>query len=114
MRVVPFSTSEHAGQETLLLFFHEAHRQGLAEQARNVFNKVGTREVFTPEQQRDRGRQGKAHISKLLTASGLTSVHDAGAGPVQVVCGAPNVEAGRFYPFAPFIGSNDQNVCQGR
>ncbi|HET6232164.1 MAG TPA: phenylalanine--tRNA ligase subunit beta [Longimicrobiaceae bacterium] len=27
---------------------------------------------------------------------------DAGAGePLQVVCGAPNVEAGRFYPFAP-------------
>ncbi|HLL47633.1 MAG TPA: phenylalanine--tRNA ligase subunit beta, partial [Longimicrobiaceae bacterium] len=26
---------------------------------------------------------------------------DAGGEPVQVVCGAPNVEAGRFYPFAP-------------
>ncbi|HET7230359.1 MAG TPA: phenylalanine--tRNA ligase subunit beta [Longimicrobium sp.] len=27
---------------------------------------------------------------------------DAGSGePLQVVCGAPNVEAGRFYPFAP-------------
>ncbi|HEU4558117.1 MAG TPA: phenylalanine--tRNA ligase subunit beta [Longimicrobium sp.] len=27
---------------------------------------------------------------------------DAGTGdPLQVVCGAPNVEAGRFYPFAP-------------
>ncbi|MFO8173387.1 MAG: phenylalanine--tRNA ligase subunit beta [Longimicrobiales bacterium] len=29
---------------------------------------------------------------------------EAGAGPVQVVCGAPNVEVGRFYPFAP-VGS---------
>lgn len=26
---------------------------------------------------------------------------DAGGVPVQVVCGAPNVEAGRYYPFAP-------------
>jgi len=26
---------------------------------------------------------------------------DAGEEPVQVVCGAPNVEAGRYYPFAP-------------
>lgn len=29
---------------------------------------------------------------------------EAGADPLQVVCGAPNVEAGRYYPFAP-IGS---------
>ncbi|HUE96764.1 MAG TPA: phenylalanine--tRNA ligase subunit beta [Longimicrobiaceae bacterium] len=26
---------------------------------------------------------------------------NAGGAPLQVVCGAPNVEAGRFYPFAP-------------
>ena len=52
----------------------------VAELARGVFAKVGTRERFTPEQQRERGRQGKAHLSKLLTAAGLTSVHDAGAG----------------------------------
>jgi len=51
----------------------------VAEQARNVFNKVGTRETFTPEQQRERGRSGMRHISELLTAAGLTSVHDAGA-----------------------------------
>ena len=47
--------------------------------ARNVFNTVGTRERFTPEQQRERGRNGMRHISELLTAAGLTSVHDAGA-----------------------------------
>lgn len=52
----------------------------VAELARAVFAKVGTRERFTPEQQRERGRLGKAHMSKLLTAAGLTSVHDAGAG----------------------------------
>ena len=51
----------------------------VAELARNVFSKVGTREAFTPEQQRERSRNGMKHISELLTASGLTSVHDAGA-----------------------------------
>ena len=51
----------------------------VAELARNVFSKVGTRETFTPEQQRERGRNGMRHISELLTAAGLTSVHDAGA-----------------------------------
>jgi predicted amidohydrolase YtcJ len=51
----------------------------VAELARNVFNKVGTRERFTPEQQRERGRNGMRHISELLTAAGLTTVHDAGA-----------------------------------
>jgi hypothetical protein len=51
----------------------------VAELARGVFNKVGTRESFTPEQQRERGRNGMRHISELLTAAGLTSVHDAGA-----------------------------------
>jgi len=31
----------------------------------------------------------------------VTRVDAGGGEPVQVVCGAPNVEAGRFYPFAP-------------
>jgi predicted amidohydrolase YtcJ len=51
----------------------------VAELARNVFIKVGKRETFTTAEQRERGRNGMRHISKLLTASGLTSVHDAGA-----------------------------------
>ncbi len=55
------------------------HTGRVAELARNVFNKVGTRETFTPDEQRERGRNGMRHISALLTASGLTSVHDAGA-----------------------------------
>jgi predicted amidohydrolase YtcJ len=55
------------------------HTGRVAELARNVFAKVGTRETFTPEQQRERGRNGMRHISELLTAAGLTSVHDAGA-----------------------------------
>jgi predicted amidohydrolase YtcJ len=54
--------------------------QGLvAENARNVFATVGKREQFTPEQQRTRGQAAMAHMSKLLVASGLTTVHDAGA-----------------------------------
>ena len=52
----------------------------VAELARNVFWPVGQREQFTPDQTRDRGRQGMAHISRLLTATGLTTVHNAGVG----------------------------------
>ncbi len=55
------------------------HTGRVAELARGVFAKVGTRETFTPEQQRERGRNGMRYISELLTAAGLTSVHDAGA-----------------------------------
>jgi predicted amidohydrolase YtcJ len=56
----------------------------VAELARGVFGKVGTRERFTPEQQRERGRNGMRHISQLLTAAGLTSVHDASAGRARI------------------------------
>jgi hypothetical protein len=51
-----------------------------AEAARGTITRAGQRERFTPEQQRERSRRGMAHISALLAASGLTSVHDAGAG----------------------------------
>ena len=50
----------------------------VAEQARGVFQPVGQRERFTPEQQRDRARAGMRHMSQLFAAAGLTSVHDAG------------------------------------
>lgn len=56
----------------------------VAELARNAFNNAGQRERFTPEQQRDRARQGMKHISGLLTATGLTTVHDAGANSERV------------------------------
>jgi predicted amidohydrolase YtcJ len=52
----------------------------VAELARGVFAKAGQRETFTPDEQRDRGRAGMTHMSRLLTAAGITSVHDAGAG----------------------------------
>jgi predicted amidohydrolase YtcJ len=61
------------------------HNGRVAELARAVFSKVGKREQFTPEQQRDRARAGMRHISELFTATGLTSVHDAGANREHIV-----------------------------
>jgi hypothetical protein len=57
----------------------------VAERAREVFATVGRREAFTPEQQRERARNGMRHISGLLTAAGLTTVHDAGAGRERIL-----------------------------
>jgi hypothetical protein len=68
-------------------FFRDASGEltgRVAEQARGVFGRVGRREQFTETQQRDRARQGMRHISELLTAAGLTTVHDAGAGAEKV------------------------------
>jgi len=68
-------------------FFRDASGEltgRVAELARDVFDTVGDREQFTPEQQRERARLGMQHISKLLAATGLTSVHDASAGPEQI------------------------------
>ncbi len=56
-----------------------------AEEARSVLDRVGRREQFTPEQSRERARNGMVHISSLLTAAGLTSVHDAGAGRARLL-----------------------------
>jgi predicted amidohydrolase YtcJ len=51
----------------------------VAENARDVFDHVGLREQFTPEQQRERYRKAMAFMSGKLTATGLTTVHDAWA-----------------------------------
>ena len=75
----------------------------VAELARNVFGKVGTRERFTPEQQRERGRQGMAHISRLLTAAGLTSVHDAGANRDRILAYQDAREAGELRHRAAYL-----------
>lgn len=58
----------------------------VAELANDVFDTVGKREVFTPEQQRERARNGMAHMSSLYTAAGLTTVHD-------LSCGVDNIRA---------------------
>jgi predicted amidohydrolase YtcJ len=57
----------------------------VAENARSVFNRVGKRETFSPEQQRDRARKGMAHMSKLFNQVGLTSVHNAGTSQDQIL-----------------------------
>jgi len=46
--------------------------------ARSVFNNVGKRETFTPEQRDQRGKDGIAHISKQFVRYGLTTVHHEG------------------------------------
>lgn len=54
------------------------HTGRVAERARGVFGRVGQRERFTAEQQRERARAGMRHISGLFTAAGLTTAHNAG------------------------------------
>jgi predicted amidohydrolase YtcJ len=55
-----------------------------AEHAVDVLARAGKRKEFSPEQQRERSRLGMQHISKLLAAAGLTSVHDAGASSESI------------------------------
>ena len=50
-----------------------------AEKAMDIMAPAGKYEVFTDEQQRERARLGMQHISKLLTAAGLSSVTDVKA-----------------------------------
>jgi predicted amidohydrolase YtcJ len=50
----------------------------VTDQARSVFNGVGQRPTFTPEQRAQRERDGIAHISKQFVRYGLTSVHHEG------------------------------------
>jgi predicted amidohydrolase YtcJ len=50
----------------------------VTDRARNVFNRVGKRPSFTPEQVLQRDRDGLAYISKQFVRYGLTSVHHEG------------------------------------
>jgi len=52
----------------------------VAERARGPMDRAGQRERYSAEQQRERARLGMQHMSKLFAATGLTTVHDAGAG----------------------------------
>lgn len=47
----------------------------VTDRARVVFDRVGSRETFTPAQVAQRSRDGLAHISKEFVRYGLTSVH---------------------------------------
>ncbi len=50
----------------------------VTDRARNVFNNVGRRPNFTPEQTLQRDRDGLAYISKQFVRYGLTTVHHEG------------------------------------
>jgi len=50
----------------------------VTDRAREVFNGVGQRPSFTPEERAQRERDGIAHISKQFARYGLTSVHHEG------------------------------------
>lgn len=50
----------------------------VTDRAREVFNTVGQREIFSPEQKEQRDRDGLAYISKQFVRYGLTSVHHEG------------------------------------
>jgi predicted amidohydrolase YtcJ len=47
----------------------------VTDQARGVFDKVGQRPTYSPEEQLKRGRAAMAYISKQFVRYGLTSVH---------------------------------------
>ncbi|MEO2194948.1 MAG: amidohydrolase [bacterium] len=68
----------------------------VAENARRVFFGVGEREELTEDERRGRAREGLAHISRLLTATGLTTVHDAGAGRGKLVAYQEAYQAGEL------------------
>jgi predicted amidohydrolase YtcJ len=78
----------------------------VAELARGVFAKVGRRESFTPEQMRERGRNGMRHISGLLTAAGLTTVHDASAGRNRILAYEDARKHGELRHRAAFLAAN--------
>jgi hypothetical protein len=91
----------------------------VAEHARDVFATVGEREDLTEEEQRTRAREGMAHISGLMTAAGLTTVHDAGAGRGRLVAYQDAREAGelrhRVYAMVrgPYENLRDAGVYTG-
>ena len=91
----------------------------VAEHARDVFAGVGEREDLTEEEQRTRAREGMAHISGLMTAAGLTTVHDAGAGRGRLVAYQDAREAGelrhRVYAMVrgPYRDLRDAGVYTG-
>ena len=68
----------------------------VAENARQVFSSVGRRDQLAATERRDRAREGMAHISRLLTATGLTSVHDAGASRDKLVAYQDAFRAGEL------------------
>ena len=91
----------------------------VAENARRVFSAVGDQEELTENEQRDRGREGMAHISALMTATGLTTVHDAGASSGRLRAYQDTYQAGelrhRVYAMVrgPYEQLRDAGVSTG-
>ena len=91
----------------------------VAENARRVFRDVGEREELTESEQRARGREGMAHISRLMTATGLTTVHDAGASRGKLVAYQDTYQAGelrhRVYSMirGPYEDLRDAGIATG-
>ncbi len=50
----------------------------VTDRARNVFNRVGKHQTFTPAETEQRNRDGLAYISKQFVRYGVTSVHHEG------------------------------------
>jgi len=91
----------------------------VAENARRVFVTVGDREELTENEQRDRGLEGMAHMSALMTATGLTTVHDAGASSGKLRAYQDTYQAGelrhRVYAMVrgPYEQLRDAGVSTG-
>ena len=96
----------------------------VAENARNVFDQVGLREQFTAAQMQARGQAAMAHMSKRLTATGLTTVHDAFASSDKIrayqdaylageLLHRAYILAGGVGPNAPFQRLRDAGVHTG-
>ena len=82
----------------------------VAENAREVFEHVGLRAQFTPAEQRQRHQAAMAHMSKRLTAAGLTTVHDAFASSDKIRAYQDAYDAGellhRAYILAGGMGAD--------
>jgi predicted amidohydrolase YtcJ len=96
----------------------------VAENARDVFARVGVHEAFTADQRRQRSQAAMAHMSKKLTAAGLTTVHDAFASVDKIrayqdayaaggLLHRAYILAGGVGPDAPFQKLRDAGVYTG-
>lgn len=95
-------------------FFRDSageHNGRVAELARGAFTRVGRREEFTPAEQRERARAGMRHMSELLTAAGLTTVHDAGAGRERILAYEDAYRSGELRHRAYFMVRGEETFA---
>lgn len=104
-------------------FFRDANGEltgRVAELARGVVTRAGRRPELSEAELRERSRRGMAYISELLTASGLTTVHDAGATSDHITAFQDVYQRGelrhRSYLLvrgAAFPRMRDAGICTG-